>query len=184
MNIELTDKEKEFLLTFAQRQDGDAQDNVGTVTPIHLVERKCEEFVEDDSMEVWIDDDFGCDCYKSLNELIDARNDNEESDECLPQYEDVEWTRVNGTFIDSETSYCEAFGISARSGRIIVSYKPAAFFFILEEARRYRDEYQSHNCGGYRIYTYGLGYDNRGDMPVFRALLMRMGQQLIEEDNP
>ena len=71
--------------------------------------------------------------------------------------------------------------IEARFGREVISYTPVAFFLIRDEAVRYKDGYQKHNCADCRIYTYGLGYSNNGDLPVFRNLLMRMGQDLLEE---
>lgn len=41
---------------------------------------------------------------------------------------------------------------------------------------------EKHNCENCRVYTRGLGYSNNGDLPVFRALLMRMGEMIAVED--
>ena len=105
ISIELNTRELKFLAEFAEKQYEGAEDNVGTRTPIHVVERKEEYF----------------------------------------------------------------------------SHRPVAFFLIRDEALRYRDGYQAHNCGDCRIYTYGLGYSNNGDLPVFRELLMKLGKQLLQE---
>jgi len=99
----------------------------------------------------------------------------------LPPYDEVEYEDVNEVWISSEEDYCEAYGINARSGQIIDTYRPVAFFLIRDEAVRYKDGYQKHNCDKCRIYTYGLGYSNDGDLPVFRELLMKIGKQLLQE---
>ena len=179
MWIELKDKERKYLIEFAQKQHDCAKDNVGTRTPIHLVERMTRHFVEDGSDEAWLDADNEYAEYDSFGELIEARNKN--GDE-LPSYEDVVFEDINDVWICDYKSYCEAHGINAISGRHIETYQPVAFFLIRDEAKRYRDDYQKHNCQDCRIFTYSLGYANKGDFPVFRALLMDLGKQLIAEN--
>ena len=178
MNIELTEREAQFLAEFAAKQYEGAEGNVGTRTPIHVVERIENTFVEDGSGEAWIDYDNDYETYESLEDLVAARRKNGET---LPDYEDVEYDDVGDVWISDQEKYCEAYGIHAQSGRIIDTYRPVAFFLIRDEAVRYKDGYQAHNCGDCRIYTYGLGYSNNGDLPTFRNLLMRMGAALIEE---
>ena len=180
VNIELSEKEAKFLKQFALKQGEGAKDNAGTMTPIHVVERIRKEFIEDGSGEAWIDacEEYGYEAYESFDDLISARRENGED---LPLYKDVYCQDVNDVFISDEKEYCEAYGISVRSGRYFKYVEPVAFFFTLDEAKRYKNEYQSHNCSDCRIYTYGLGYSNKGDMPSFRALLMRMGQQILSE---
>jgi|AGTN01.1.fsa_nt_gi hypothetical protein len=178
MNIELTETERKFLAEFAAKQHEGAKGNVGTRTPIHVVERERKVFVEDSSTEVWVDDDNNYEAYESFEDLISARRRDGQS---LPEYEDGSIDAVLGVWINSEAHYCKIYGINARHGRYVSSWEPIAFFLILDEAKRYKNGYQAHNCGDCRIYTYGLGYSNRGDMPVFRELLMRMGRQLADE---
>ena len=177
MDIILTEIEKKFLTEFAKKQFEGADDNLGTRTPIHLVERKHREFISDGSEEVWIDSDNGQE-FDSFDDLINFKRENGYD---LPDYDDVDCTTVNEVWIYSHESYLKAFRINAYSGRFVEHYQPIAFFFTLDEAKRYKNEYQKHNCADCRTYTYSLGYDNRGDMPVFRALLMRLGQELLKE---
>jgi len=179
VNIELTEQERIFLAEFAEKQYEGAEDNLGTRTPIHLVERIEKTFVQDDSEEVWVDADNMDIPYDSFDDLIEARRKNGED---LPDYDDVEYTDVNDIWIDGRAEYCKAYDIHAYSGRYIKHPQPIAFFLIRDEAVRYKDGYQSHNCGDCRIFTYSLGYSNNGDLPVFRALLMKMGKALLQEN--
>ena len=180
MHIELSSKEAAFLAEFAQKQHEGANGNLGTMTPIHVVERIHKTFHEGGDEDVWIDADAdrGYQAYKSFDDLILALR---ESGEDIPLYDDVDYECVNKVWIHSPKDYCEAYGLNIYSGHYSYSHEPVAFFLILDEAKRYRDDYQKHNCEDCRIYTYGLGYSNQGDLPVFRELLMRMGRQLIAE---
>jgi len=178
MNIELNEREAKLLAEFAAKQYEGAKDNIGTRTPIHVVERLEKYFAAGDGDE-WLCEDKEYKLYPDFESMIeDMRKDGAE----LPKYSEVEYEEVNDTTIFSEEDYCEAYGIHAKKGQIIKTYRPIAFFFIRDEAVRYKDGYQSHNCENCRIYTYGLGYSNKGDLPVFRELLMRMGKQLNEQE--
>jgi hypothetical protein len=168
-----------FLVEFAKKQYEGAKDNLGTKTPIHVVERIEKTFIEDGSEEVWVDDDNDYEAYESFDDLIAARRNNGEE---LPDYEAVEYEDVGDVWISSQEDYCRAYKMNVRSGRFIQHTSPCAFFLIRDEAVRYMKGYQSHNCGDCRIYTYGLGYSNLGDLPVFRELLMKMGRALISEN--
>lgn len=177
VSLELTEKETAFLAEFATKQYEGADDNLGTRTPIHVVERREQYFSTGDGSE-WICEDNEYKLYPNFDAMIeDLQKEGRE----LPAYEDVEYEDVNDIWISSEEDYCEAYGINARSGQIIDTYRPVAFFLIRDEALRYRDGYQAHNCKDCRIYTYGLGYSNNGDLPVFRELLMKLGKQLLQE---
>ena len=71
MNITLTEQESNFLKEFATKQGNNAKDNVGTMTPIHVVERIRKEFVEDNSGEVFLRfHDDHCDEYGSIGALV------------------------------------------------------------------------------------------------------------------
>ena len=50
--FEITEQEKKFLAEFAEKQYEGAEDNLGTATPIHIVERAEKDFVEDGSDEM------------------------------------------------------------------------------------------------------------------------------------
>ncbi len=179
MNIELTEREAKLLAEFAMKQYEGAEDNLGTRTPIHVVERREQYFSAGDGDE-WMCEDNEYKLYPDFDTMLeDLRKDGKE----LPEYGDVEYEDVNDIWISSEEDYCKAYEIHAQSGRIIDTYRPVAFFFIRDEALRYRDGYQKHNCADCRIYTYGMGYSNNGDLPVFRDLLMRMGTELNSKEN-
>jgi hypothetical protein len=83
MNIEFTEKERKFLAEFAAKQYEGAKDNLGTCTPIHVVERIQKEFIPDGSGEAWVDDDDDYKIYESFDDLIAARRENGED---LPNY--------------------------------------------------------------------------------------------------
>lgn len=180
MNIELTAREQEMLMEFAEKQHEGAKDNIGTRTPIHVVERICKEYVDCNEGDGWLwTDDYDWKYFDTFDEMLDCAR--ESTGEDFPPYEDVEFEEVNGVWIESEINYCEAYGIKAHPCKMIWHKEPVAFFFIRDEAIRYKDDYQAHNCADCRIYTYGLGYSNDGDLPVFRALLMKMGKMLNAE---
>jgi hypothetical protein len=176
--FEITEQEKKFLAEFAEKQYEGAEDNLGTATPIHIVERAEKIFVEDGSDEIWVDEDRECESYESFEDLIAARQKNGES---LPSYSDAKYQNVGDVWISSPKDYCEAYKLNVRSGRNVEYYKPVAFFFIRDEAVRYKTGYQAHNCSDCRIYTYSPGYSNNGDFPVFRELLMRLGKTILEQ---
>lgn len=177
ISIELNAQELKYLAEFSEKQYEGADANLGTRTPIHVVERKEKYFSQGDGSE-WLCEDAEYEVYKTFDEMLeDLRKTGKE----LPSYDDVEYEDVNDVWISDEAAYCEAYEIHAQRGTIIDTYRPVAFFLIRDEAVRYRDGYQAHNCEDCRIYTYGLGYSNNGDLPVFRELLMKMGRQLAQE---
>lgn len=185
MNIELTEREKQMLSIFAEKQCEGAKDNIGTVTPIHVVERVRTEYVDTPNGDTWIwTNDYEYKAFDNFDDMVAYIR--EQTKEDYPEYGDIEYKDVtkNGEeiWIESEEAYCHAFGIEAFRAIAVQYTEPVAFFFIRDEAVKYMTDYQKHNCRNCRIYTYGLGYSNKGDLPVFRALLMRMGES-INADN-
>ncbi len=180
MNIELTPREREMLAAFAEKQHDGAKDNIGTMTPIHVVERIRKEYVESEEGDAWLwTDDYDWKTFDSFDEMLNhARKATQKE---YPPYEEVEYEEVDDVWIESEKTYCKAYGIKAYPCKMVQYTEPVAFFFIRDEAVKYKEGYQAHNCADCRIYTYGLGYSNNGDLPVFRALLMRMGETINAE---
>ena len=177
VKIELNAQELKYLAEFAKKQYEGAKANLGTRTPIHVVERLEKHFSQGDGSE-WLCEDNEYEVYNTFDDMLeDLRKQGMD----LPPYDDVEYEDVNDIWIDDEEAYCKAYGIHAQRGSIIETYRPVAFFLIRDEAVRYKDGYQKHNCDKCRIYTYGLGYSNDGDLPVFRELLMKIGKQLLQE---
>lgn len=181
MHINLTEKERDFLTEFAAKQYEGSPDNLGTTTPIHVVERLRREFVCDGSDEAWFDWEYGGAEYEYLDELIAERRERHGED--IPTFGEAEFEEFNGVTVYNEEDYIKAFNLNVSSGRYVTWHEPIAFFLILDEARRYRDDYQKHNCDDCRIFTRSLGYDNRGDLPTFRSLLLRMGKTITAHDS-
>lgn len=174
--LKFSEQEEKLLKEFYEKQHSGAKDNVGTRDAIHVVERVVKQFVPVPDEGNWYYDGK---CYYSFDDLIDALREDTPD---LPDYDDVKYEEVNGTEIWSRADYIKAFDITAYEGRIVESHQPVAFFFILDEAKRYKNDYQSHNCSNCRIYTYSLGYSNYGDLPVFREMLLKMGKELLGEE--
>ena len=177
LKFNLKDKEKAFLKEFYEKQHDGAKDNLGTRDAIHVVERICKEFVSSED-GYWVVP-YSDEEYDRFEDLIEALNHEEDK---YPNFDDVCDTTYNGIYIESDIDYVRAFGIEAYKGKYVTYTSPVAFFFILDEAKRYKNDYQAHNCSDCRIYTYGLGYSNYGDLPVFRNMLLNMGKELIENE--
>lgn len=114
MTVELSEAQERFLKLFAKNQAEGSEDNKGTRSPLHIVQKRY-------------------------------------------------------------TKEC------AEEGEVVYYYSDVAYFWILEEARRYV-QYQRHNLDHARIYTVAAGYGNEGEYEHFYSLLMKMGQQLLNED--
>ncbi|MBO5008588.1 MAG: hypothetical protein J6D26_07115 [Clostridia bacterium] len=179
--FEFNEQEKKFLKEFYEKQHSGAKDNVGTMTPIHVVERIRKEYVESEEGDAWLwTDDYEWKTFDNFDEMLNhARKATKKE---YPPYEEVEYEEVDDIWIESEKTYCKAYGIKAYPCKMVQYTEPVAFFFILDEAKRYKNDYQSHNCRDCRIYTYSMGYSNYGDLPVFRELLLKMGKRLIEDE--
>lgn len=71
MNIELTKRERDFLTEFAKKQYDGAKDNVGTMTPIHVVERIRTEYVENPDGDAWIwTDDYEYKAFDNFDDMV------------------------------------------------------------------------------------------------------------------
>lgn len=171
LTINLTKKEINFLRTFAKNHHEGAKDNLGTMDAIHVIERKHTAFYRDIRGNSYRGANGSA--YHSIEELIEERN--------LPSRASVQWQEVDNITIFDEDSYLQVYAPDIERGILATTFTPVAFFLILEEARRYINDYQKHNCSECRIYTYSAGYSNCGDFPVFRNLLLRMGSTLEQQ---
>lgn len=197
IEIELTEQQEKFLKEFASKHYDGARDNVCTVDAFHVVESKRYEYIpysdditdwyadlplkftDSEEYEVW---------YEDETELIREHYE-DRGDECpieivpYEEYSDIEDIHGNEIFISNYVEYFNAYGIDIRGVAWVKSYYvPVAYFFILDEAKRYI-EYQRHNLRQPRTYTYSAGYSNYGDFVPFRNLLLTMGTQLNKEDD-
>ena len=85
VSIELTEQEVKYLAEFAEKQYEGAEGNVGTRTPIHVVERKAQYFSQGDGDE-WLCEDNDYKIYKDLDAMI---KDLRESGKEIPPYDEV-----------------------------------------------------------------------------------------------
>lgn len=139
MTIELTEREKQLLSIFAEKQCDGAKDNVGTMTPIHVVERIRTEYVESSEGDAWIWMDNNE--YKAFDNFdVMVAYAREQTKGNYPKYEDVEYEDVEKDgeeiWIESEEAYCRAFGIDAFRATAIQYTEPVAFFLIRDLRKR------------------------------------------------
>lgn len=191
ITIELSDKQEQFLKEFALKHYDGSKDNVGTETPIHIVQTRRERVIdpEYDSADItkyYIPDN--CDGgYDSAEELIKAFYEDDECPIPIVSFQDAydakRFIDVNGIeqVIVDEKDYLEAYGID-NYYKVCLEYyyQDVAYFFILDEAKKYM-QYQKHNLDHPRTYTVGGGYANKGEYHHFWKLLFDLGNHLNEQ---
>lgn len=193
ITINLNEKQEMFLKEFASKHYLGAEDNRMTSDCLHVVENKRERYIpyhedlwdyycnldmkfsRDSDHDAWFDNEI---------ELVNDYLDN--YIECRIKVESYEEAYLNTIIgIDGEEhticnydDYFKAYGIEYNTvAWIEYYYEPVAYFFILDEAKRYI-QYQRHNLSNPRVYTHSAGYSNCGDFVPFRNLLLQMGKQL------
>lgn len=190
VEIEITEAQEKFLKAFAEKQYPGAEDNLSTVSPIHVVQTRRERVVNPDYDSVdhigyyHTEMEMG---FDTPEELVEAFYEDEDIDFKIISFEDAKYNSITGSngeeeYIYDTNDYFEAYGIDADDVEISYIgyyYDTVAFFFIREEAKKYM-EYQGHNLTSPRVYTYGPGYANYGDYVPFWNLLMSIGQKLNE----
>lgn len=191
LEIELTTAQEKFLKKFNEDHYMGSEKNLATYMPIHVVETLDYTYIpynwnlEDYSLDghiCFVED--GENVYDDIDDLTKAWNDNTDEEYHIPYYKDVEDQRIDGIYINCEQDYINAYQIeNVETCYALENYKPAAFFFIREEAEKYK-EYQAHNLNKPRVYTYSPGYANCGEYTHFFELLQNIGKQLnLTEDN-
>lgn len=194
LTIELDEKQEKFLKEFAAKHYDGARDNLCTVNAFHVVESKRYDhipysedivdwysdlplkFTDSDEYDVWYEDETELirDYYEDRGEVCPIE---------ITPYADYEYiTNIDDeeVFVSNYQEYFNAYGIEIKGVAWEKSYYvPVAYFFILDEAKRYI-EYQRHNLRSPRTYTYSAGYANYGDFVPFRNLLLSMGSKLLE----
>ena len=195
IEIEINEKQARFLKMFAEKQYPGSDDNHYTHMPIHVVEVEDDVYFEADS-------EYGDDVcfflgedhekYDKENEVVEAyyeMRDKECPIEIMPYEKAYAKTEFIGTdgkehIIVNYEDYFRAYGVEYINVCCYVKkYRPVAFFFIHEEAKRYI-QYQRHNLTRPRVYTYSPGYSNCGDYEPFWELLMNLGMKLLKEEAP
>jgi len=194
ITVNLTDKQVEFLKKFAKNHAPNSPDNVCTANPIHVVQDNrhriipygadIEEYMDTENL-VFMNRE--CDCqFDSEVEFIKQYyewKDEEPPEKVIPFKEaHLKLKTKDGWLITSWEEYFEYYGVNEyHMGWKEDNWQDIAFFFILEEAKKYI-KYQGHNLKNPRIYTFG-GYGNKGEYHHFWELLFNLGKQLISEEN-
>lgn len=189
--IELNSAQEKFLKKFYEDHHAGSGKNLATVTPIHVVETLKYTYIpydwhlEDYSLNghiCFIED--GEHVYHSIDDLTEEWNDKTDYEYNIPYYKHVVGQNINNVLIDNEEDYINAYQIeNIEVYYALENYKPVAFFFIREEAEKYK-EYQGHNLNKPRVYTYSPGYANYGEYTHFYELLQNIGKQLdLTKDN-
>jgi hypothetical protein len=192
VTIKLTDQQVNFLKLFAKNHYPDAPDNLATHNPMHMVQtRRLRLTTEDEAHKTIyrLKDVYGdYDEIESVEDLITAYWKDRECPIEIISYDDAykldEFFGVDDEehVICDEETYLNAYGVSDDEYDVChyeYYYEDVAFFFILEEAKKYI-EYQGHNLTHPRTYTYGAGYANKGEYHHFWQLLYDLGQKLNE----
>lgn len=167
MNIELTEKEigflKQYANVFRQERDFDC-----TADPIVMVE-DIEEYVAADGYGDKTVYALDGETYYSIDELKKALIENDYSENDISDIcDDLK-----------EQGHCIHNEIQKYS--VHINYRPIAYFLTRAEADKYV-KYQSHNLRKPRVYTRSCGYANSGDLQCMYRLLLKMGQQLNQND--
>lgn len=195
ITIQLTEQQEKFLKIFATNHYPGAKDNLATHHPIHVVQTKRIRHIpynpEIADFHEYLPLVFSCDSdyrlwYKSETELIKRYYEHRDKNPSISvksfkeiEYTDVYDTERNIIRVNNYWDYFKAYGIeSVAIAWEEEEYEDAAFFFILEEARRYI-KYQGHNLKEPRIYSFSAGYGNEGEYHHFYDLLLRLGEKLL-----
>ena len=167
MNINLTEKEIEFLKQYARVYEEERSLDC-TRDPVVVVE-DIEELVSadgygDKTVYVWNEE-----TYYSLDEVETELKDNGFSKNAIE------------AFCDDLDFYGECANGEIQKYEITIRYRPIAYFLTRAEADKYV-KYQSHNLREPRVYTRSCGYSNNGDLQCLYQLLLRIGRQLNHND--
>lgn len=194
ITIQVTEQQEHFLKLFATNHFPDADDNLGTHNPIHIVQTEDERVIDPDYdtadvVKFYVPD--WSESYDSAEELIRAYYEDEDCPIKIVSYDEAyaadRFLDIKGEeqVIMDEREYLDAYGIEDsfyNKTYIEKYYRDVAFFLILSEAKRYM-EYQKHNLKNPRTYSYSPGYANKGEWDHFYNLLLNMGNEL-KADKP
>lgn len=166
MNIQLTEREAQFLKQYAEVYESERKID-STANPIVVVEAQ---------QDIPADADYG---YDKVTYIWDMGS-------CYDEYELEEELKENDftskerdeIFAELEETG-EALGGSIQRVFVNILWAPAAYFLTRAEAEKYC-QYQKHNLKNPRVYSRYVGYRNNGDLDCLMGLLLRMGKELSE----
>ncbi len=187
IEIDITEEQEKYLKEFANKQYPGAKDNLCTAMPIHVVQTRDDVYFEPNSEygenNIFIDEDGNE--YNTAEEVVRCYYECYGEDPKI-EIEGYEYGMTlkdeqgKTCIIQSYEEYFEIYKMEWEDVQYLARvkrYSDVAFFFILEEAKRYI-KYQSHNLNNPRVYTYSGGYGNDGEYTHFFNLLMSIGKQL------
>ena len=174
MKVELTEREKDLLVSYADVYESERNKDF-TCEPIVVVEES-EYLVAGDGYQ---------DCFIYIldfgDEKIEAENITSLKSSLLV-FSELSIDEIDKVCRELETAdEFEHPEFTITVVPVHKVWKPVAYFFTREQAEKYI-EYQKHNLKSPRIYTRSAGYSNSGDFPVFQKLLLKMGTLLKEEE--
>lgn len=188
LEIEVTEEQAAFLKQFARNQYAGARDNVCTNKPLHLVQSKVLRCIYDGGgngdYDIYINtDDDELESFADARSVVMKYGKYDDPSEVLDYETAFEEAVVNDKVIFDEEDYFKAYGVTLHIEKcsVIIDYETRAYFFILENAKKYL-EYQGHNLNEPRTYTAYFGYGNKGEYEPFYDLLMSIGDQLLGGD--
>jgi len=193
ITVNLSDKQVEFLKKFAKNHAPNSPDNLCTANPIHVVQDNrhriipygadIEEYMDDENL-VFMDRE--CDCHfdsevEFINQYYEWKGE-EPPEKVIPFKEAyLKLETKEEWLITTWEEYFGYYGVKKyHMGWKENDWQDVAFFFILEEARKYI-MYQRHNLKNPRTYTFSGGYSNKGEYHHFWELLFNIGKQLSGE---
>lgn len=166
MNIQLTDREAQFLKQYAEVYESERKLD-STANPIVVVEVQ---------QDIPADTDYG---YDKVTYVWDMEGyDGEDELEAELKEHDFSLQEREAIFTELEETG-EALGGSIQRVFVNILWVPAAYFLTRSEAEKYC-QYQKHNLKNPRVYSRYVGYRNNGDLDCLMGLLLRMGKELSE----
>lgn len=166
MNIQLTEREAQFLKQYAEVYESERKID-STANPIVVVEAQ---------QDIPADADYG---YDKVTYVWDMESYDDE-DELEEELKENDFTLKERDEIFAELEETgEALGGSIQRVFVNILWVPAAYFLTRAEAEKYC-QYQKHNLKNPRVYSRYVGYRNNGDLDCLMGLLLRMGKELSE----
>ncbi len=168
MNIQLTDREAQFLKQYAEVYESEREIDF-TATPIVVVEFE---------REFPADTDYGYDKVTYVWDMEGYDGEYELEEELKEN--DFTSKEIDEIFAELQETG-EALGGSIQRVFVNILWVPAAYFLTRAEAEKYC-QYQKHNLKNPRAYSRYVGYRNNGDLDCLMGLLLRMGKEISESE--
>lgn len=202
IKINLSDEQIKHLKVLSRDHFPGSDKNLCTDRPLHFVQTKrfnhypldyAQDYLMDYTIAVY--DNDACKTY-SLEDFIDkeiyAHGIEAPENLNLIPYEEAYNNGIDGKAIYDETDYVKyylnkfGFDCSGLEEEIEIvaehgEYEDVAFFFTLEEAKRYI-KYQAHNLCEPITYSKCCGYSNYGDYKILYDTLRSIGDTLNKEE--